>query len=623
MKKLFLLFILTFIHLTLFSQYRQHSVDMNLLPQHPRILLLDGEEKELRKMVDSDVYWKKIHDEIISGSEKLLHSPLIEYKLTGRRMLNVSRGALRNIFFLSYAYRVTKDKAYAKRAESELLAVANFPSWNPSHFLDVGEMALGVAIGYDWLYDFLPPNSKETIKGALLTKALEPSNNKEYNNFLSSKNNWNQVCNAGMLYAALAVAEDYPELSKEVIERSINTYYMGTFAPDGVYAEGVGYWSYGTSNVALFISALEKVFSNDFGLISEKGFSKTAEYAQSMIAPDYRIFNYSDSGEFGRTGLNTTLFWFASRFNDPSLLWFQKKELDKREIRQSGNRILPALLIWSKGLKSKDITAPEKRMFYGQGINPVALMRTTWKNDKKALFLGYKLGTPRVSHAHMDIGSFVFVANGIRWAADLGMQDYESLESKGLNIWNYKQNSQRWQVFRLNNKSHNTLIVNDNLQNVNAKAQIDKVLDSDVLMYAISDLSEIYKNQLKNVKRGVAIVDSKFAVIRDEITTLEETTNIKWNMLTYTDVDEISGNKATLIHKGKKLTMRIDSPKDAVFTTQPATPPNSWDVNNKNARFVVIEYNTKGGQNVVIQVSLIPDFKSKDNYDFFKQLDNW
>lgn len=59
----------------------------------------------------------------------------------------------------------------------------------------------------------------------------------------------------------------------------------------------------------------------------------------------------------------------------------------------------------------------------------------------------------------MDAGSFVYEKNGVRWAMDLGMQNYFSLESKGVDLWNQSQEGQRWDVFRLNNMAHNTLTI--------------------------------------------------------------------------------------------------------------------------------------------------------------------
>ncbi len=45
----------------------------------------------------------------------------------------------------------------------------------------------------------------------------------------------------------------------------------------------------------------------------------------------------------------------------------------------------------------------------------------------------------------MDVGSFVMEANGVRWASDPGMQNYESLESKGMNILE-DADAQRWTI---------------------------------------------------------------------------------------------------------------------------------------------------------------------------------
>ena len=81
----------------------------------------------------------------------------------------------RRILFLSYAYRITGDEIYFQRAEEELLTVCRFSDWNPSHFLDVAEMVLGVAIGFDWLYTKLSADSRRIISEAIMTKGLLPA----------------------------------------------------------------------------------------------------------------------------------------------------------------------------------------------------------------------------------------------------------------------------------------------------------------------------------------------------------------------------------------------------------------------------------------------------------------
>ena len=55
----------------------------------------------------------------------------------------------------------------------EMKAVAAFPDWNPSHFLDVAEMTNALAIGYDWLYDDLTPTDRATIRAAIVEAGSE------------------------------------------------------------------------------------------------------------------------------------------------------------------------------------------------------------------------------------------------------------------------------------------------------------------------------------------------------------------------------------------------------------------------------------------------------------------
>ena len=135
------------------------------------------------------------------------------------------------------------------------------------------------------------------------------------------------------------------------------------------------------------------------------------------------------------------------------------------------DRLLPAIMLWSGGLPLNKIDAPKNNMWVGKGKNPVALMRTSWV-DPNALYVAMKGGSVSVNHAHMDIGSFIFEADGVRWAMDFGMQDYESLESKGIQLFGRTQDAQRWSVFRYTNFVHNTLTVDNQLQRVTGYAPI-------------------------------------------------------------------------------------------------------------------------------------------------------
>ncbi len=141
------------------------------MPAHPRILWPAAEEAIILKNISTPGPWKDVHNTIISTSEKLLAQPVLERQMTGRRLLSISRECLRRVFFLSYAWRTEKDPRFADRAVLEMMAVSGFTDWNPSHFLDVAEMTMGMAIGYDWLYDRLTPGQRRIISAAIIEKA--------------------------------------------------------------------------------------------------------------------------------------------------------------------------------------------------------------------------------------------------------------------------------------------------------------------------------------------------------------------------------------------------------------------------------------------------------------------
>ena len=328
-----LLLALFYCHSISFAQKEFVNTSVRL-SGHPRLLLQKGEEKTLKKMIMKDVIWKDIHQSLLNEAAEIVQLPLNERIKTGRRLLSVSRENLRRIFILSYAYRMTRKGEFLKRAESEMLKAASFSDWNPSHFLDVGEMTMALAIGYDWLYPQLSAQTKKVIEDAIVEKGLKPSFDERYNWFVNAVHNWSQVCHAGVTYGALAVWEKEPALACTVVNRAIEkiSIPMGHYAPDGAYPEGIGYWDYGTSFNVMFLSAIEKIFGTDYGLSELPGFLKTGEYILHMVTPNLKNFAYSDNGI--NAFFTPTMFWFYSKTKDASILYNQirlyKKDGQKR-----------------------------------------------------------------------------------------------------------------------------------------------------------------------------------------------------------------------------------------------------------------------------------------------------
>ena len=600
-----------------------HIGEIKALQAHPRILMLKGEEANIQLSISKDSVWANTQQAIINESDRLISIAPVQRIQIGRRLLDKSREALRRLFFLSYAYRTTADKKYLDRAEKEMLAIAGFSDWNPSHFLDVAEMTMAVAIGYDWLYNDLSDASKSIIKEAILKKGLEPSMESKYNGWLKAEHNWNQVCNAGMTYGAMAIYEDQPVLAKEIINRAIGSIVlpMHDYGPDGVYPEGYGYWGYGTSFNVMFISAIEKLFGKDFGLNKLPGFMKTAGFMENMTGATGKPFNYSDAG--GTGGLHPAMFWLANKVNDPSLLWVERSYLKTRKPEALVlDRLFPAIMLWSGGISIDNISAPTETMWLGNGKNPVAMMRTSW-TDPNAIYVATKGGSVSINHAHMDIGSFVMESDGIRWAMDFGMQDYESLESKGIKLFGRTQDAERWTVFRLTNLVHNTLAIDSQHQLVTGNAPIIASSKNPNFMHTIIDLSEIYKGQVAASKRGIAVIDKKQVMIRDEIETLGKETTIRWTMLTPAEVTIINDHQALLTKDGKTLTLDVGKLPNLKMKTWSTDPPNAYDAPNPGTILTGFEVTVPANTKIALNVRLIPGKKGKSNQKNMPALENW
>ncbi len=584
--------LLTTLMIMSFSKAQEKYVPASYSPQeHPRLLLTNGEEEGIKKAIVEEPLKLMVHDAIITEAKKMLSSSPVVHKLLGKRLLDKSREFLRRIFYLSYAYRMTGEKQYAERAEKEMLAVAAFSDWNPSHFLDVAEMTTGMAIGYDWLYQYLSPNSRNTISNSIASLGLTPSLDTEKCNWLKSTNNWNQVCNAGMTLGAIAVYESNPQVANKIINRSIESIHrsMNEYAPDGAYPEGYNYWEYGTTYNTLFLSAIQKAFGDDFGLSKSKGFLQTSSYMLNMTGPTGESFNYSDAGGAARI-VAPAMFWFQNKSEDKSILYSQKSFLQMRKPTDlSRDRFMPALLIWSKDVQFSNITKPNTHIWIGQGRTPVALMHSDW-NSPNDLFVGFKVGSPSTNHAHMDVGSFVIDGLGERWAMDLGGENYTAIEAQRIDLFNNKQMSPRWNVFRHSNYHHNTLTVDSALQNVKGFASIISSSDAPDSLSATTDLSSLYAPALSSAIRTISIIDKAKVVVKDQIKNSSKLTQVRWTLVTPATVTIIDDNTIELSQHNKTIRVKLNYKGKAAPFSAPAKPTTTYERHNDGVQLTGFDF---------------------------------
>ncbi|MBR1870189.1 MAG: heparinase II/III family protein [Bacteroidales bacterium] len=535
--------------------------------RHPRITLTDNDVRVIKKKLKSgeDPVLSKLHEIIVKAADKYLDAAPLEHKLIGPRLLDTSHAANQQIVTLAYAWRLTGDRRYGEKAVSVMETVCAFPDWNPSHFLDVGEMAHGVGTGYDWLYPILTREQRKRFAEALDMHAFKPALQKEkgYSWFYESASNWNQVCNGGLVVAALACYENCPSDARAIIENAAESNYRMAerlYNPDGNYPEGYAYCIWGSNYESMMLSAMESCLGHDFGINGIPGWKKSPQWLQFMECLNWRCFNYSDCGP---SSLAMPMMWYhAFKSGDQSLLFMEIKKLERGMYTDTGiDKYLPFIVTFASRFNLGATPPPSAHLWVGEGINPVALVHGDWSFGESDVMMGLKGGRCNFSHAHMDSGSFVFDADGVNWSVDPGLQDYNSqaraIQKAGRTAGDpYGQDSMRWEFLRNGNFGHSTLSINGALHRSGAFAPITDSFDTPERRGATVNLSETLSDECASAIRTVSVENGRDLAVTDVIQAREDRgALVRWTMIT-TARPSLEDGCIVLRAKGKTRRLR-------------------------------------------------------------------
>lgn len=555
----------------------------NLRKGSPRLMLTPTIEKKLKKKLTNDPVVKNMYKAIRLNAAEIHKKPLLERKKTGRRLLSVSREMLYRMNILGMVYRINKDSKVLQRIDDEVTAVCNFQDWNPSHYLDVAEMSLAVALAIDWAGEDLPPATVNLAKKTLIEKGIKPSYNKKGNvGWINGDNNWNQVCHGGMIAASIVVAEMDPELAAKTISRALDgmPHALASYGPDGVYPEGSTYWGYGTGFSVVTSSMLESAFGTDFGLSEYPAFLESADFRLLSIAPSGWYYNFADCGDKRGKNGDMILAWFATKTGNPA--YFEKDRfLKDPEAMGKLSRHAGAGLVWLSQFDASGKNQPPLA-WKGEGDNPVIFF-TSDQNDDAQYYFGGKGGRGSVNHGNMDAGSFIFELDGVRWVVDPGNQGYHDLEKTGFNLWGRCQDCQRWTLLTKNNFGHSTISVNNALHEVDGFAAIVDFKAGEQ-PEATLDMSQVFGAKLKNVTRRFLKESNRSLVVEDKFEITDSTENITWQLMTTAEVKIIKGG-AILHQEGKQLKVEnLSHPELAVSIISLDPPPLRLDRTIENLK---------------------------------------
>ena len=541
----------------------------NLRKSSPRLILTPSIEKELKKKIETEPVVKNYYAAIKINAAQIQKEPLLTRKMIGRTLLSTSSEMLYRMGILSMVYRIEQDPRILERINEEIIAVCQFPDWNPSHYLDVAEMSLAVALAVDWVGKFLPQSTLDLAITSLIEKGIKPSYDPKDNVswWINSANNWNQICHGGMIAASIVIAERDGELAAKTISRALDNmpHALKQYGPDGVYPEGPTYWKYGTNFSVMTSSMLKTALGSDFGLAEYPSFLESADFYLLTIAPSGRYYNFADCADKRRETGDITLAWFATYTGNP--IYFEKERF-LRPPASMGK--LPRLagpgLVWLSQFEPK-IPSHLPLNWKGDGDNPIVIFR----EDSEGYYFGGKGGRGSLNHGNLDAGSFVFELDGVRWVVYPGNQSYHALEKTGFNLWELCQQCQRWTLLTKNNFGHSTLTFNNALHLVDGFAPIVDFKDGHQPEATI-DLSAVFGSSANQVKRRFIKTSKRSLLIEDQLELAESVQSITWQLMTTAEVEMIKGG-AVFIQDGKRLTMKILSHPELSVSVISLDPP--------------------------------------------------
>ncbi len=567
---------------------------------HPRLFLSADTVAKLPAISNADAINTGITVDLLDHAESMLGEPPVIRELQGRRMLHVSRLALDRIVTLSLAWHLRGDPRHRDRAIAEMRAIAAFDDWHPAHFLDTAEMTLAASIGYDWLHASLDEETREVMRTAIFEKGLTPALASDSHWWMRTTNNWNQVCHGGMVAGALVLLESHPDGARHIIENAVRhlPISMASYAPAGAYPEGPSYWSYGTNYNVILLEMLESALGNTFGLEDAEGFDRTGSIPMLMTGPSGMMFNYSD-GHADRHP-QAAVYWLAKRFGHPA--WAAEED---RLMAGAGRHswITGLGMLWRDAEAESSTAAAFPTHWTSRSEMPVSIHRESWKNPD-ATFFGIKAGPPSASHGQMDAGSFVLDAGGIRWAHDLGMENYHHVESQGLRLWHKHQEADRWKVLRNNNLGHNTWVIDGELQRAAGDAAIIRFSDDDAFPHSVVDLSSAYGSQVETAYRGMALLPGGAVLVRDHLAGLRPGAEVRWGMATRAVPVLSDGSTLLLREQGAELEISIHGETTALWQViDISKPTEAW--NSPNPGMAMVTFSATAPASGVLDFAVV------------------
>lgn len=542
--------------------------------QHPRIMATKEDFSRIIKATETDGALLNWCLDVISTADTYLKAPVYTYQVKNGQMY--VQGAMERFEALGMAYNLMGDLKYFRKAYEDMEAIIQFETWHPESYIVLSNMIRAMSIAYDWFYNAMTPQQRAKIANGIMEKGLRyalegyrreatPGESDGLTRgklqWLNDTSNWSAVGNGDNVLGAIAVFDEFPEESAEIIESAmpcLENFYTTT-APDGGNVEGVGYWEYAMIHYINMVAAMEKALGTEYGRFTESGIEKSG-YFPVYMQNEQGAFNFSDSDN---VDVQSPLYmYFAMKNNDKTLAALRMKAINSGVSEPTVYDILWYRAdLFSGG--SSDL--PKDRYF--RGVESGSFRDSFDKTN--SMFFAFHGGANYANHSHADSGNFVLYANGQRWIEDLGK---DKLTYYNPNNISFTSN----QLYRIRAEGHNVMVFNPD-QSAGQPgyfARVSRFESEEVGGLAVMDLTETYYQYVNEYKRGYMLTDNRTrAVVQDKFS-LKTPSNFYWFVHTRADIEVAADGKSALFTLGgQKLMVQLHSDNDALkFGVMEAAP---------------------------------------------------
>ena len=480
-----------------------------------------------------------------------------------------------HLLYLVLAYLVERDDKYSQVGKELLLELTRSDTWmelfhkqqHPTMVSDLGTAGIVVnsVLAYEAFAQVLTTDERKQIEAGFLTKAIEP--------ILSDTERgiwWTKAYNSnwcGVMYSALGLAALYLksyEKGTEALKLATDKdkKVLDATGPQGEGVEGVSYWLYNFSNVALFAEALERSGQKD--LKSHPFWQKALDFPLFFLMPDIKGWApFSDTPYIG-FGNEHFFYWLAGH------LWDQGEEDRSQQAQWLGDAITeerqakagPMNLLWRRD--EIEPHPPEERpahKFFP--LIHTAALRTGW--DRKDSLFVFKGGSADSPHRHLDLASVSLAIGEDRLLADPGKGEYS------FRYWTNITPS-------ISTLWHNTLVVDgsnqqdpytffgdeNRRQEVPSACRVEEFLQTDFAVLLSADATSAYSDQLRRFRRHVFWLCEKEAssplliVLMDDIKAKDMNIKRDFALHYHTPCDvEILDQRGTALIRGKETELQL------------------------------------------------------------------